>query len=241
MKVSTLGAQKGAHNLSFCPQNTSLVAKLFFVAAAIFVCSKSAHAWDKAAQSYGAFTTINKEEFLLTLEQLEQTLRQHFQHTTQLFFDELNYKEKANIIKYLPAFGYNFITQSTHLYLDIAALYMAISNKRIKQEKIHAIKREMEGKFQIACQQLYRYYDDLLHEILYYNSRLELYALGIELFHIKQQQYRGVELPPLDFISSRITLKGQEVKLRNTYNRLVKLRNQILEIAHARTIPKLFE
>lgn len=192
------------------------------------------------SKSYGQ-EKLDILELIAERAELEATLRQHFIKLSEALIEEFNYKEEGKILKYFPSLGYNFITQSPHFSYNTGALYAAINDKHIKKAKIRSIKKAMQVSFQAELKKLYKHYANLEADIEYYNHALDLYQLSQEIFKIKQQQYQNLEIAPLEFLSSQIQMKSEEMKLRKKYSDILKLKNHLLELAQAGPQPILFE
>lgn len=172
--------------------------------------------------------------------QLEESLRKHCLQTTQALIEAFKYKQQGQILKYLPAFGYNFITQASQLFYNTAILYEAINDQHSKQAKIKAIQQYMEASFQAELEKLYRHYADLEAEIEHYNQAHDLYQLHQELFAIKQAQYQHLEITPLEFIYAQIQCKKEASKLSRKHTAILQLRNLILDLAKANPQARLY-
>ena len=165
--------------------------------------------------------------------ELETSLRRHFIDLAEALIEEFNYKEKGKVLKYLPSLGYNFITNSPHISYNTSALYAAINDEYIKEAKIKSIRKAMQNSFQAELKKLHKHYANLEADIDYYNQALQLYHINQEIFSIKQQQYQNLEIAPLEFLSSQIKIKEEEMRLSKKYHDILKLKNYILEIAQA--------
>ncbi len=162
---------------------------------------------------------------------LETSLKRHFIKLSEALIEEFNYKEKGQVLKYLPSLGYNFITNSPHISYNTSALYAAINDEYIKEAKIRSIRKAMQNSFQAKLKKLHKHYANLEEDIDYYNHARELYQINQEIFNIKQ--YQHLEIAPLEFLSSQIKIKEEEMRLRKKYHDIIKLKNYLLEIAQA--------
>ncbi len=165
--------------------------------------------------------------------ELDTSLRRHFIDLAEALIEEFNYKEKGKVLKYLPSLGYNFITNSPHISYNTSALYAAVNDEYIKAAKIKSIRKAMQNSFQAELKKLHKHYANLEADIDYYNQALQLYHINQEIFSIKQQQYKNLEITPLEFLSSQIKIKEEEMRLSKKYHDILKLKNHILEIAQA--------
>jgi len=172
-------------------------------------------------------------DLIVEKTELETFLRRHFIDLAEALIEEFNYKEKGKVLKYLPSLGYNFITNSPHISYNTSALYAAINDEYIKVAKIKSIRKAMKNSFQAELKKLHKHYANLEADIDYYNQSLQLYHINQEIFSIKQQQYQNLEITPLEFLSSKIKIKEEEMRLSKKHHDILKLKNHILEIAQA--------
>ena len=172
-------------------------------------------------------------DLIVERTELETSLRKHFIDLAEALIEEFNYKEEGKVLKYLPSLGYNFITNSPHISYNTSALYAAINDQHIKQAKIKSIRKAMQNTFRAELKKLYKHYANIEADIDYYNQALELYYIKQKIFNIKQQQYQNLEIAPLEFLSSQIKIKEEEMRLKKKYHDILKLKNHILEIAQA--------
>lgn len=184
---------------------------------------------------------IDITNIIVEKTELETSLKKHFIDLAEALIEEFNYKEKGKVLKYLPSLGYNFITNSPHISYNTSALYAAINDEYIKAAKIKSIRKAMQNSFQAELKKLHKHYANLEADIDYYNQTLQLYHINQEIFSIKQQQYKNLEIAPLEFLSSKIKIKEEEMRLRRKYHDMLKLKNYILEIAKAGPQYILFE
>jgi len=188
-------------------------------------------------EEYTVTTNNNPTEFLTietlipSIEVLEKSIKAHHTQETQILIKEFRYKEKTNILAYIPTIGCNLTDLATTITYNSSKLLNSLNGQRSRKAKLSSIKEHMKISLQTELMKLYRHYADLKAEIDYYNTTRELFILNQTLFNIQIEQYNNLEITPTEFTKNKIKLKEEELRLMKKYTNILKLRNHILEIA----------
>jgi hypothetical protein len=178
---------------------------------------------------------INPEEFLPTKEELEVSLVKYYNRILIAVEKQRKDADKLFLLQLLPMLGFNFIKQTPSVYYESKNIVRG-ANKRAKSvsalvSKSDSVKIEIQNE--IA--EIYKDYDNLVEDINLYNEQIEIYIEYEKILQIKNEQYKKMEISPIDHINVTIKTKEQAKNLKENFAKLVKLKNELFEKAKVNT------
>ncbi len=138
------------------------------------------------------------------------------------------YSEKYKFLKYVPSFGWNFMSNTPFIGYNTSELFNMLNLKRKQKAEIESIKLKCELEFNndvIELKTLIRNYNIKLQ--YFYDSKL-LFDAERELFEITIQKYKNHEATPSEYLTKHIHFENVDLQRLKLETEIFEMKNLIL-------------
>lgn len=148
---------------------------------------------------------------LPTYDTLEVGLNSFYTQKNEAEISEFRFEKKWNWLRYIPSFGYNFVSNSYMIGYNTNDIANALNSKQTIAAKIISIKKHNDLLLKTDLKEIAVELTYIKHQIALYNANTPLVELESQLFDIYTQQYNKAEITPSDYISKKITFESLNI------------------------------
>lgn len=165
------------------------------------------------------------------IEELGITLGDFHRREASYQIEQYTYQERWKWLKYMPSFGWNFITNAPYAGYNTTDLFNTLNLSRQKRAYIESIIHKTNLDFQKSAIQLKLKYDLYHSKLDLFNQKLVLLELAKKYLQIQEDLYRKKELTPSQYLTDQISYEGKFLEIMSLKSDMRQLRNEILELS----------
>jgi len=174
------------------------------------------------------------QDSLPTESQLMTTLDSFYELKIQSELTEIDTKQKMKWLKYLPTVGVTYTLEGKPrpaISWSSTLLYASQKDKAqivAKKQSIHKKNQLVLEKEKLRLKNLLRKYHFLEQDLSFLEN---LFEYDQQLFQIKKDQAKKIQIPPSELLKAQQVLKKKEYDVFQKQRALLELEIQILQVA----------
>jgi hypothetical protein len=145
---------------------------------------------------------------------------------------ELTYVEKYKWLRYIPSFGWNFVSNTPFLGYNSNELFSLLNMKRRKKAQLDAIIHRINEDYRKNSISLNMKYDRFEQLQRTFKHMKLIYNLEREVFEIRTIQYKKLQITPSDYLQEQISIQNKYLILLQAQANIEALREELYSIAY---------